>query len=373
MQPFRVAYVIYQAPNKQADGGVQSISLAIDAVASSEIVNPVIITNRDSPKTELWKSKGWPVHVMSFVSSGRAHDNSMPSQYCNSFSAHGVRLDPELMTIFRDSQIQVVHCNDELSLWFAAWSARSCGARVVVHVRDTLSLDTYWWSVSRAISDCLVALSVEMKAIIENEIPGKAPVKTIYSISDKFEWSFDRPRQARVGMFGQIQPKKCQLELLNFIHDHPSWLDDLELVIVGDAPVDEVPYQKACLSVKSRLPNVTFAGYTSRPEDWYRQLDVVLVSSEHEGLARSMIEALSLGVPVVSTRVCSAQEILEDHGCGVVVEKGDYSSLLTQALLISKDRELHRRLSLQATKTAETLFSSRFIVNSYRALYQELS
>ena len=61
---------------------------------------------------------------------------------------------------------------------------------------------------------------------------------------------------------------------------------------------------------------------------------VVVCPSRHEGLMRGMIEAMSVGRPVVSFDICSAREMLEQSSppAGVVVPHGDYAAM-TDALL----------------------------------------
>ncbi len=57
-----------------------------------------------------------------------------------------------------------------------------------------------------------------------------------------------------------------------------------------------------------------------------RAAQVLVLPSDREGLPRCVLEAMSMGLPVVGTRVRGTTELLED-GCGTLVEVGDVEAL----------------------------------------------
>jgi glycosyltransferase involved in cell wall biosynthesis len=64
----------------------------------------------------------------------------------------------------------------------------------------------------------------------------------------------------------------------------------------------------------------------------YRALDVYLVASRQEGGPKAVLEAMASGVPVVSTRVGQAQELIEDGVNGYLVDVEDDEALAAAAL-----------------------------------------
>lgn len=73
---------------------------------------------------------------------------------------------------------------------------------------------------------------------------------------------------------------------------------------------------------------VSFEGYSENVADFYKNADIFVLSSAWEGFGNVIVEAMSFGVPVVSTN-CNfgPSEILENGKYGRLVPVGDYVSL----------------------------------------------
>lgn len=86
----------------------------------------------------------------------------------------------------------------------------------------------------------------------------------------------------------------------------------LRLIVVGDGP------ERAALEAQAaRLAlgdGVVFAGATSSPETFYRQMDVFALSSDTEQMPYSILEAMACGLPVVTTDVPPMPEVAGEGG-----------------------------------------------------------
>lgn len=111
----------------------------------------------------------------------------------------------------------------------------------------------------------------------------------------------------RVCVVGRLTPVKGIDRLLEVKAKLEADGVDLELLIVGDGP--EMGALKA---QATGLHNVVFAGYQSNPYPYIASADLFLIPSRVEGFSTVMIEALILGVPVMSTRV-SGSDVLTNE------------------------------------------------------------
>lgn len=93
----------------------------------------------------------------------------------------------------------------------------------------------------------------------------------------------------------------------------------------------------------------------SRPElaRAYHALDAYVVSARQEGGPKAVLEAMAAGVPVVTTRVGQAQEIVDHGRNGLLVEVDDAEALAGWAARIAEDARLAAELRRGGRTTAE--------------------
>jgi glycosyltransferase involved in cell wall biosynthesis len=100
---------------------------------------------------------------------------------------------------------------------------------------------------------------------------------------------------------------------------------DAELAVLGDGPLMSAMEARIReLGLEDRLH---LLGWIGDPVCWYRAADLLVVSSRNEGLSNSVLEGLSCGLPLVSTRVSGCEDILKATDAGILVEPRDASGL----------------------------------------------
>jgi glycosyltransferase involved in cell wall biosynthesis len=117
---------------------------------------------------------------------------------------------------------------------------------------------------------------------------------------------------------------------------------------------------------------VRFLGWRRDVETIYAAADMVLLTSDNEGMPVSLIEAASVGCPAVTTRVGSAHEVVLDGQTGLVVDV-DAEALARATLQVLGDRVLRDRFSTAARAHALDHFSSGRLVADTARLYEELA
>jgi glycosyltransferase involved in cell wall biosynthesis len=80
---------------------------------------------------------------------------------------------------------------------------------------------------------------------------------------------------------------------------------------------------------------------------------------DRDGLPTVIIEAMALGLPVVSTPVTGIPEIVRHGATGIVVPEGDPEALADALQTLLKDEGLRTRLSGAARRVIETEFDTR--------------
>jgi glycosyltransferase involved in cell wall biosynthesis len=127
------------------------------------------------------------------------------------------------------------------------------------------------------------------------------------------------------------------------------------LVIVGGGPQREaLDTQVASLGLADR---VRLAGDQADVLPWFQSLDVfALPSYANEGVPQAILQAMSCGVPVVTTPVGSILEVVEHGRTGLIVEPQQVEPLAGALASLLADAALRRRLGQAARLEAEQRF-----------------
>jgi glycosyltransferase involved in cell wall biosynthesis len=123
--------------------------------------------------------------------------------------------------------------------------------------------------------------------------------------------------------------------------------------------------------VKSKSPaNVTVIGWADAA-DLFGASDIILSTSENEGMPVALIEAQLAGKPVVATDVGSVSEVILNHETGIVTNKnaGSIASAVESLILDKTTRDEMGRL---ATARAQALFSVDRMINAHIELYKSI-
>jgi len=392
-----VTFVVFQTDN-QANGGVESITQVIEA---SEALSPTVITQIDTPVNQRWIKAGacvkiWPI---SYRKGDSFWHNSFMHKLRWLFSL--IQTNYAMWQLVRSTGNKIVHCNDLWALWHTIFGARLAKASVIHNIRDIKPVgDTYgwYWKLIFRLSQCRLVLSKEMKvalqqhfniAALKTSSSGSARLEVIYSAVDlenmkpfshvereelrqQFEISADT---VALGYVAAFSPKKAQLTFIEQLGPLLKSLKTVQLYFIGDFEPLHNMYAAKCLEAVERLELedfIHFVGYTNQVADWYRAIDITILASRQEGLARCMIESLACGTPMISFDVCSACEILEGYSCGLVIPQGDYQALYRAIVSLKEDYANRKKMGQMGRQAACQLFHPQRIVKQYEELYLSL-
>lgn len=110
------------------------------------------------------------------------------------------------------------------------------------------------------------------------------------------------------------------------------------------------------------------------PNSWsvFPHLDAVLITSDTEGFSNTLLEAALFGVPVVSTRVGGAEELIHPGKTGQVAECGDVEGLAEAIIRIYREPDQARRMAEAAQGLTRRDFSAERMAEAYGQLFDHL-
>ena len=114
-----------------------------------------------------------------------------------------------------------------------------------------------------------------------------------------------------------------------------------------------------------------FLGWRSDVQVVYAASDVVVLTSDNEGMPVTLIEAATLGVPAVATRVGSVDEVVIDGETGLLTS-ADPSELAAAVGRLLADPERRERMGTAAAAVAKERFGTERLVRDTADLYRSL-
>ncbi len=187
----------------------------------------------------------------------------------------------------------------------------------------------------------LAALPKQRVRVLHNPIPQRPAPLAAEIASVEEIWACEKGQ--RFLTVGTLKTQKNHGLLLRAFAELDQ--SSARLMLLGKGPGEQMLRDlSASLGIQDR---VIFAGFHADPSPFYATADLFVLSSDYEGLPTVIIEALSFGVPVLSTD-CPAgpAEILENGRWGRLVPVGDCAALaqaMAQALSDPVDREALKR------------------------------
>lgn len=114
-----------------------------------------------------------------------------------------------------------------------------------------------------------------------------------------------------------------------------------------------------------------FAGYQPNVEDLYRLMDVFVLSSRHEALGTSVLDAFLYGVPVVATSAGGLAHSLAD-GRGLQCAVGDDAAMARGMSRLLSDRALRAAMIDRAAAYVRREHDPAVMASRYLALYRQI-
>jgi colanic acid/amylovoran biosynthesis glycosyltransferase len=146
-----------------------------------------------------------------------------------------------------------------------------------------------------------------------------------------------RPDLFRVICVGRLVPEKGHAVLVEAMASLCQRGVVAHLTVVGDGPSRQ---SLEALAIQYGLDShVTFTGALGQDEvvEQYRKADAFCISSFAEGVPVVLMEAMALGLPVVTSRIAGITELVEDQVSGFVVPPGRVDLLADALAVLAKD------------------------------------
>ena len=172
-------------------------------------------------------------------------------------------------------------------------------------------------------------------------------------ISSNLMSPYQGVRKKKIVNFCRLEPQKNLKLLIDAMLRVRGKFPEYSLDIYGDG-IQRKELEDYCVS-KNANGYVNFKGFESRVHEKIIDAALYVSSSDYEGISNSMLEAIALGIPTISTDcpIGGAKMVIEDHVNGILVPVKDVERLSQAMLEVLGDTELSQKMSVNGIKLRE--------------------
>ena len=116
--------------------------------------------------------------------------------------------------------------------------------------------------------------------------------------------------------------------------------------------------------------NIIFTGFTDEVPAYLSATDIYLSTSRWEGLPYALIEAQSLGIPVVATNVVGNNEVVENGKSGFLFEDAQQACQDIEILL--NDEKIYGKMQAEALLNFKDKFDIDVMIRKVEKIYEQI-
>jgi len=300
----------------------------------------------------------------------------------------------QLWSLMRRESFDVVHTHSSKGGFLGRLAARCAGARAVVHTAHGfyfLGQQGFNWFLYLALERLVGRLTDRFIAVSESEKSiaieyGLFRPDQIVLIENGIEFSPTNPEadpallwqelgldphRPVVGTVSRFNHQKDPFTLLRAIALLVQTASDIQFVWCGNGELKlQVESLARELGVHERI---VFTGYRNDVPEILSLLDVFVVSSLFEGLPYTLLEAMSLGKPVVATNVVGCRDAVAHGKTGLLVPPKDPSALAEAILHLVRSPEEAWRMGRAGRDLVARRFTLKKMIAETEQIYRNLA
>ena len=170
-----------------------------------------------------------------------------------------------------------------------------------------------------------------------------------------------------IGMFSRLKQKRQDLMVEAFSifnKDHP----DYKLEMYGKYSKEEYDYMLSIIKKHDLEGKVFLMGESSNIKASIIPSRAFLCASISEGMPNALIEALSYGIPVITSKWSGYDEIIEDEQNGLTFDMNNINQLVDSMNRIATDDVLFNKLSNNAISYRINNFSHEIVMKKWEEI-----
>lgn len=285
--------------------------------------------------------------------------------------------------------VDIIHANGSRACLYSAAAGLLLRIPVLWHVRETKRDFFLYDGILGALSKKIVCVSKAVALQRFHKQPNRLrkKIEVIYNGVDTKAYRPNRNVRHRIrrdlgvvdeiliGLVGNIIPLKGHDFFLSGLSEAKKYYPDLPVkaLFIGRRLDQNYSARIQHFICDAGLENdVMLIDYTSRIADILSGLDIFLLPSRREGFSRSLLEAMSAGLPILATRIEAIKEAVVDGENAILMDYGDEMAMADAIVKMCGNETLRTEMGERNRKKAENQFDLKCHTASIERLYREL-
>ena len=276
-------------------------------------------------------------------------------------------------------QIDVVHANSLRMVLYLCMIKMTIGKKnsfTILYTKHNVTAlerySTFFALLINTYVDRVIAVSeFERENLIQKGV-NASKVTTVYNGVDLKRFYFSSKQKGehyKIGILARLSEEKNHrlfIQIANELKDVPN----LKFFIAGDGP----EYESITNHIDSlELENITLLGNTSNPEEFIKEMDLLLLTSKREVFPMVMLEAMATGTPLLAVDVGGVKEAIIHKETGFLVKNYSAKQFCDIILELVGNEEVTSQLAQRAREKVEFEFSMEKMVERTMEEYLQVS
>ena len=283
----------------------------------------------------------------------------------------------KLMRHLDEQKIDIVHTHNTYAHFYGALAARLAGIPVIINTQHGRGCGPNFKSrvqfrIANTFSDRVLAVSDDAQELCANQDRWHhKKIETLWNGIDVERFKYHGPHSNGEAItVCRLSPEKDIATMLKAVQIVCAQKPDFKLTIVGDGA--ERTTLMALANELNINKHVTFLGERNDIPDLLKRASIYVGSSLTEGISLTLLEAMAVGMPIVTTDVGGNREVVKNDLTGKLVPPSNPQSLAEAILDMYQNQNQWEEMAIKSRERVEKHFSITRMINDYEKLYQTI-
>lgn len=290
---------------------------------------------------------------------------------------HKIRTLFRLVRHLRATRPQIVHTHNTYAHFYGSVAAKLAGVPVVLNTQHGRGCGKGWkakwqFQLANRLTEKIVGVSRDAANLcLGQDARSREKMLVIWNGINLDRFAYRGPTlQPTAISVARLSPEKDFPTLIEAVRNVLRYVPEFRLRIVGDGPER---HSIERLIDEHRLHNhIELLGERHDVADLLAQSGFFVSATRTEGISLTLLEAMAVGLPIVTTQVGGNPEVVLEGRTGRLVPPSNPTALARVMVEMCDERDTWCVMGMLGRKRVEENFEIRNMIETYQALYEGL-